>query len=74
MVLSGVRISAENMAPQLKLVLMSATLRVEDFISGRRLFQTPPPIIEVPTRLVYSSCNNTLLKENRDCGLYRSSL
>ena len=50
MVLSGVRISAENMVPQLKLVLMSATLRVEDFISGRRLFQTPPPIIEVPTR------------------------
>ena len=50
MVLLGVRISAENTVPQLKLVLMSATLRVEDFISERRLFQTPPPIIEVPTR------------------------
>lgn len=29
---------------------MSATLRVEDFISNRRLFSVPPPVIEVPTR------------------------
>lgn len=50
MMLSGVRISPESMVPQLKLVLMSATLRVEDFISGRRLFHTPPPVIEVPSR------------------------
>ncbi|XP_017178796.2 ATP-dependent RNA helicase DEAH13-like isoform X2 [Malus domestica] len=34
----------------LKLVLMSATLRVEDFISGKKLFHDPPPVIEVPTR------------------------
>ncbi|EPS69548.1 hypothetical protein M569_05217, partial [Genlisea aurea] len=34
----------------LKLVLMSATLCVEDFISGGRIFQQPPPVIEVPTR------------------------
>ncbi|RVW64827.1 ATP-dependent RNA helicase DEAH13 [Vitis vinifera] len=50
MMLSGVRISPESIVPQLKLVLMSATLRVEDFISGRRLFHTPPPVIEVPSR------------------------
>lgn len=38
------------MISPLKLVLMSATLRVEDFISGRRIFHDPPPVIEVPTR------------------------
>ncbi|XVF22158.1 hypothetical protein REPUB_Repub12eG0149600 [Reevesia pubescens] len=50
MVLSGQNISPENMILPLNLVLMSATLRVEDFISGRRLFRVPPPVIEVPTR------------------------
>lgn len=34
----------------LKLVLMSATLRVEDFVSGKRLFRNPPPVLEVETR------------------------
>ncbi|MCL7044930.1 hypothetical protein MKW94_007936, partial [Papaver nudicaule] len=29
---------------------MSATLRVEDFVSGKKLFPQPPPVIEVPTR------------------------
>ena len=29
---------------------MSATLRVEDFLSGKRLFCNPPPVLEVPTR------------------------
>lgn len=48
--LSGEKISPENMIFPLKLVLMSATLRVEDFISGGRLFHVSPPIIEVPTR------------------------
>lgn len=33
----------------LKLVLMSATLKVEDF-NSKRLFNTPTPVIEVPTR------------------------
>ncbi|GAV82266.1 DEAD domain-containing protein/Helicase_C domain-containing protein/HA2 domain-containing protein/OB_NTP_bind domain-containing protein [Cephalotus follicularis] len=47
--LSGECISPENLIFPLKLVLMSATLRVEDFISGRRLFCNPP-VIEVPTR------------------------
>ncbi|GMI73736.1 FASCIATED STEM 4 [Hibiscus trionum] len=50
MVLSGQSISPENMIFPLNLVLMSATLRVEDFVSGRRLFRVPPPVIEVPTR------------------------
>ncbi|XP_031744535.1 ATP-dependent RNA helicase DEAH13 isoform X3 [Cucumis sativus] len=48
--LSGGKISPENMIFPLKLVLMSATLRVEDFVSGGRLFHVSPPIIEVPTR------------------------
>lgn len=50
MILSGKRIGPEDMIFPLKLVLMSATLRVEDFISGGRLFHVAPPIIEVPTR------------------------
>ncbi|XP_021656062.2 ATP-dependent RNA helicase DEAH13 isoform X2 [Hevea brasiliensis] len=49
MLLSGQSINPENMVFPLKLVLMSATLRVEDFVSGRRLFHNPP-VIEVPTR------------------------
>ncbi|KAK6228269.1 hypothetical protein SCA6_000609 [Theobroma cacao] len=50
MMLSGQSVSPENLIPPLNLVLMSATLRVEDFISGRKLFHVPPPVIEVPTR------------------------
>eukprot|EP00850_Spirogloea_muscicola_P012372 SM000079S22490 [mRNA] locus=s79:571012:578025:+ [translate_table: standard] len=34
----------------LKLVLMSATLRLEDFAANQRLFPTPPPVIVVPAR------------------------
>ncbi|KAL3499521.1 hypothetical protein ACH5RR_038614 [Cinchona calisaya] len=49
-VLLGEDIKSENRIYPLKLVLMSATLRVEDFISGRRLFHIPPPVMEVPTR------------------------
>lgn len=48
--LSGQTISPENQIFPLRLVLMSATLRVEDFVSGKRLFCNPPPILEVPTR------------------------
>lgn len=40
----------ENRIYPLKLVLMSATLRVEDFVSGNRIFRNPPCVIEVPTR------------------------
>ncbi|KAK7260237.1 hypothetical protein RIF29_26123 [Crotalaria pallida] len=49
MILSGQSINPEQMVFPLKLVLMSATLRVQDFTAGR-LFHTPPPVIEVPTR------------------------
>lgn len=49
MILSGENISPEKMVFPLKLVLMSATLRVQDFTSGK-LFHTTPPVIEVPTR------------------------
>ncbi|CAG9465679.1 unnamed protein product [Pedinophyceae sp. YPF-701] len=34
----------------LRLVIMSATLRAEDFTSNRRIFRTPPPILHVPAR------------------------
>lgn len=49
-VVSGKYIKPENRIYPLKLVLMSATLRVEDFVSGKRIFHAPPPVIEVPTR------------------------
>ncbi|KAM3282488.1 ATP-dependent RNA helicase DEAH13 isoform X1 [Capsicum chacoense] len=48
--LSGQTISPEKRVYPLKLVLMSATLRVEDFMSGRKIFCHPPPVMEVPTR------------------------
>ncbi|KAF5455305.1 hypothetical protein F2P56_024899 [Juglans regia] len=47
---TGQSVSPDDVISPLKLVLMSATLRVEDFISGRRIFNDPPPVIEVPTR------------------------
>uniref|UniRef100_A0A8C5PBB8 Activating signal cointegrator 1 complex subunit 3 n=1 Tax=Leptobrachium leishanense TaxID=445787 RepID=A0A8C5PBB8_9ANUR len=34
----------------LKLVIMSATLRIEDFTENRRLFPVPPPVIKVDSR------------------------
>jgi ATP-dependent RNA helicase DHX37/DHR1 len=34
----------------LSLVIMSATLRVEDFVGNLRLFPTPPPVLSVPSR------------------------
>ncbi|XP_069563899.1 probable ATP-dependent RNA helicase DHX37 [Brachyistius frenatus] len=34
----------------MKLLIMSATLRVEDFTDNQRLFQTPPPVIKVDAR------------------------
>jgi hypothetical protein len=34
----------------LKLVIMSATLRVDDFAANARLFPRPPPIVRVPAR------------------------
>eukprot|EP01091_Cochliopodium_minus_P012546 TRINITY_DN3821_c0_g1_i1.p1 TRINITY_DN3821_c0_g1~~TRINITY_DN3821_c0_g1_i1.p1 ORF type:complete len:1358 (+),score=511.06 TRINITY_DN3821_c0_g1_i1:63-4136(+) len=39
----------ENILP-LKLIIMSATLRVSDFTSNQKLFPTPPPVIKVESR------------------------
>ncbi|XP_067911172.1 probable ATP-dependent RNA helicase DHX37 isoform X2 [Heterodontus francisci] len=34
----------------MKLIIMSATLRVEDFTGNKRLFPTPPPVVQVDAR------------------------
>lgn len=34
----------------LKVIIMSATLRTEDFIANTRLFPKPPPLVHVPAR------------------------
>ncbi|KAJ1691567.1 hypothetical protein LUZ63_015722 [Rhynchospora breviuscula] len=47
---AGFSIPIDKQITQLKLILMSATLRVEDFISNKKLFDTAPPVIEVPVR------------------------
>lgn len=47
---TGKMISPEKKIFPLRLILMSATLRVEDFVSGGKIFANPPPVIEVPTR------------------------
>ncbi|KAG8072304.1 hypothetical protein GUJ93_ZPchr0006g40855 [Zizania palustris] len=47
---SGLSIDPENTISQLKVVLMSATLQLKDFISNRRLFNVIPPAIKVPVR------------------------
>ncbi|KAL2900373.1 ATP-dependent RNA helicase DEAH13 [Bienertia sinuspersici] len=49
-VLCGEEIKPELRIYPLKLILMSATLRVEDFTSGSWIFHEPPPVIEIPTR------------------------
>ncbi|KAK8941228.1 putative pre-mRNA-splicing factor ATP-dependent RNA helicase [Platanthera zijinensis] len=49
-ILSGGKISPENLVTGLKLVLMSATLRVEDFVSNQKLFQHPPPVLKIDGR------------------------
>ncbi|XP_065000042.1 ATP-dependent RNA helicase DEAH13 [Musa acuminata AAA Group] len=49
-ILAGETISPENMVTQLRLVLMSATLQVEDFNSNRKLFDQNLPVLEIPVR------------------------
>jgi ATP-dependent RNA helicase DHX37/DHR1 len=34
----------------LRLIIMSATLRISDFVDNTTLFSTPPPVIKVPAR------------------------
>jgi ATP-dependent RNA helicase DHX37/DHR1 len=40
----------EKRGDPLKLVVMSATMRVEDFKDNRHLFKTSPAFVHVPTR------------------------
>ena len=42
--------AASGEAAPLKLIIMSATLRTEDFVENRRLFPQPPPLVHVPAR------------------------
>nr|GEX16156.1 ATP-dependent RNA helicase DEAH13 [Tanacetum cinerariifolium] len=49
-VTTGKIISSEKKIFPLRLILMSATMRVEDFVAGGKMFANPPPVIEVPTR------------------------
>ncbi|XP_044493685.1 ATP-dependent RNA helicase DEAH13 isoform X3 [Mangifera indica] len=49
LLLSGQHVDPKDKIFPLKIILMSATMRVEDFIGGGRLFRDPP-VIEVPTR------------------------
>lgn len=42
--------SREKMGDPLKLIIMSATLRVEDFICNTKLFKTPPLVIKIESR------------------------
>ncbi|KAG6556004.1 hypothetical protein Mapa_001944 [Marchantia paleacea] len=46
----GGRTEPRDLVTPLKLVIMSATLRVEDFTANSRMFPTPPPVIRVPAR------------------------
>ena len=47
---SAKNVKPEDMISQLKVVLMSATLQLKEFISNRRLFDVIPPTVEVPAR------------------------
>lgn len=43
-------VGTEPAVTPLKLIIMSATLRVEDFVANKTLFKNPPPVIQVPAR------------------------
>ncbi|KAK9068970.1 hypothetical protein SSX86_013086 [Deinandra increscens subsp. villosa] len=47
---TGKTITPDKKIFPLRLILMSATMKVEDFVAGGKLFSSPPPVIEVPTR------------------------
>ena len=44
------RNDAANQLPSLKLIIMSATLRIEDFTQNIKLFKDPPPLISIESR------------------------
>ncbi|GBG66664.1 hypothetical protein CBR_g66799 [Chara braunii] len=43
-------INSSDCITPLKLIIMSATLRVEDFVENAQLFRNPPPVVKVPAR------------------------
>jgi len=47
-----VRLRQKRSSP-LKLIIMSATLKVDDFSKNQKLFLQPPPIIEVNILKIY---------------------
>ena len=57
--------------PPLKLIIMSATLRVSDFVDNELLFPRPPPVLEVPCPYPPSGrrpCGVPLPSLRRPCG------
>lgn len=44
------RMAQQGSCQPLKLVIMSATLRTDDFLGNRRLFPQPPPLLSVSAR------------------------
>lgn len=48
--LSRIVLLRQKRGDPLKLIIMSATLRVEDFTKNTKLFKTPPPVLSVETR------------------------
>lgn len=48
--LGGPVIDVLPLPQPLRLIIMSATLRVSDFAENKTLFASPPPIIDVPAR------------------------
>lgn len=48
--LSRIVLVREKRQSPLKLIIMSATLRVQDFTENARLFRTPPPVVSVESR------------------------
>jgi ATP-dependent RNA helicase DHX37/DHR1 len=46
----GVKGKDGKQLPPLKLIIMSATLRVSDFAENETLFPVAPPVVDVPTR------------------------
>lgn len=78
--LTGGTTTSESSVMPLKLVIMSATLRVEDFTSNRRMFSLPPPVIQVPARqfpvTVHFSAKTELLDyvgraQKKVCAIHR---
>lgn len=45
--LSRVTLLRRKRGNPLKLIIMSATLRLSDFTENKKLFKTPPPVIKV---------------------------